>query len=337
MQLIIISGFLGSGKTSLLLAVARQLAEGAGKKVAVIENEVGDIGIDDDFLKENGLNVREIYSGCVCCSLRGDLITTLLALEREYDPEVVLLEPSGVAGPKQVANIFQGYGGEIDGKLILNLIDASRFHELEDFSIPIIRDGIEVADVIVVTKTDLISETALSGLIQRISAYQPKARILPVSLLDDDDVDGLVTEINRACSAGFGLLKEENGLESARRTEEHNHHHDLPEPRVFALEEKLQFSEAKKSNELIAEYTASLEKLTVQLKDAGATIGHLKIMLNAGKQGYLVLSVTSADHPAQRQGCLVAKLAECLLRINVIVYGVDENELAELAGKEFNH
>ncbi|MBT3287694.1 MAG: cobalamin biosynthesis protein P47K, partial [Victivallales bacterium] len=78
MQLIVVSGFLGSGKTTLLLALARELCRDGQRKVAVIENEVGAIGIDDALVADAGLPVREIYSGCICCSLRLDLIRTLL-------------------------------------------------------------------------------------------------------------------------------------------------------------------------------------------------------------------------------------------------------------------
>ena len=89
MELIIISGFLGSGKTTVLLSIVRDAVEKYGKKVAIIENEVGQTGVDDQFLKEQGLDVREIYSGCICCSLRMDLIQTLLELEREHDPTCI--------------------------------------------------------------------------------------------------------------------------------------------------------------------------------------------------------------------------------------------------------
>ena len=75
MNLFVIAGFLGSGKTSLLLAVAKAVSE-SGRKMAIIENEVGKVGIDDIVLRAEGLPVREIYSGCVCCSLRLDLINT---------------------------------------------------------------------------------------------------------------------------------------------------------------------------------------------------------------------------------------------------------------------
>ena len=113
MDLLIIAGFLGAGKTSLLLELVGGLAAGGTRKIAIIENEIGAVGVDDQVLAAEGLPVREIYSGCICCSLRGDLVTTLLELERQEKPDLVILEPSGAAGVRQVQSALVGYGGEM--------------------------------------------------------------------------------------------------------------------------------------------------------------------------------------------------------------------------------
>ena len=109
MHLLILTGFLGSGKTTLLRRIAQAFnATCPDKRMAVIENEVGTVGIDGDFLANDGLTVRQINSGCICCTLRLDLVTTLLDLERTYAPDLIILEPSGVAGPRQVLSALDG-------------------------------------------------------------------------------------------------------------------------------------------------------------------------------------------------------------------------------------
>jgi G3E family GTPase len=98
LKLLLISGFLGSGKTTLLLQIARRLAA-ASQKVAIIENEVGEIGIDGQYLRREGLEVQEMFGGCVCCTLAVDLVTTLRKLEESVQPDRVILEATGVAPP----------------------------------------------------------------------------------------------------------------------------------------------------------------------------------------------------------------------------------------------
>jgi G3E family GTPase len=113
MDILVISGFLGSGKTTLLLAVAKGLVA-SGRKVAIIENEIGKVGVDGETIAAEGLAVKELFSGCICCSLRINLVNTLLELERTTEPDIVIIEPSGVAGPDLLLAALVGYGGVID-------------------------------------------------------------------------------------------------------------------------------------------------------------------------------------------------------------------------------
>ena len=202
MNLIIISGFFGAGKTTVLLAMAKRFSE-RGKKLAIIENEVGKVGVDDARLRAEGLKVKKIYSGCICCSLRMDLIAALLEIERDYEPDVVILEPSGVAGPKQVIGALVGYGGEIDRKIMLSVVDASRFDKIQDMSIPLVTDGIEVADLVVINKCDLVSVDELVHIQSRIHEFRPDAQVIAVSAVTDDGLDDMF----RMVSAGDFSVK----------------------------------------------------------------------------------------------------------------------------------
>ena len=318
MHLIVITGFLGSGKTTLLLEIAKQLSS-EGKKVAIIENEVGDLGIDDCLIKENGYNVREIYSGCICCSLRLDLITTLLAIERDHDPEIVILEPSGVAGPKQVLSAFQGYGGEIDRKIVINIVDASRYLQLENLDMPIIQDGLETADIIVLNKKDLISETELCGLRKKLNKPGSNAEMIPVSMQHTSEVDSLIEKI---CSK-IAEKSQEEDPEPPLQSDK-----NMPEPAVYTLDKKMTYSP-----DMIDRFKENLIEAGKQLSESGAVIGHIKVMMNARKSGYLMLSLTSQDHPPEIKGKLRRDATEINLRINAIAYNVSKERLKEIFQK----
>lgn len=317
MQIIIITGFLGSGKTTLLLEVAKRLSE-QGKKLAIIENEVGEIGIDDFLIRENSYNVREIYSGCICCSLRMDLISTLLMLEREYDPEVVILEPSGVAGPKQVIHALQGYGGEIDSKTVVNIVDVSRFHKLEKLTLPLIRDGLETAELVVMNKTDLISEEGLAGLEARLKEFNDKVPMVPVSLLKSDSIDELIS-----------LICTEPETEKTVDPIDHSNAEKMPEPIVFAMEEKISMT-GKTVEALIDYWVDILGEVAVKLVTEDAVIGHIKVMFNGGKNGYCVISLTSAYHPPVVKGKLKNTKDAIMLRLNAITYNIEKEKLTKI-------
>ena len=104
MRIIILGGFLGSGKTSVLLQLARHLvkrerATSGGVKVAIIENEVGDVGIDDKVLVNEGFSVKNLFAGCACCSLAGELVYSIRMIQKELNPEWLIIEATGIAHP----------------------------------------------------------------------------------------------------------------------------------------------------------------------------------------------------------------------------------------------
>lgn len=318
MEIIIITGFLGSGKTTLLLEIAKKLSE-QGKKIAIIENEVGEVGIDDFIIKGNGYNVREIYSGCICCSLRLDLISTFLMLEREYNPDIIILEPSGVAGPKQVLYALQGYGGEIDHKTVVNIVDVSRFHKLKQLTLPLIRDGLATAELVVMNKIDLVVEEELQELTDKLKEFNNNVQMIPVSLLKDKNIDSLVTEILKYSGKTFG--KAEIQLEPPEKK---------PEPAVYAAEKSLVPETGQSIEQLIDYWINFLRKIAGNLEAEAAVIGHVKLMFNGGKNGYCFISLTSNDHPLVVKGKLKETKEEIKLRINAITYNISKEKLTNI-------
>jgi G3E family GTPase len=320
MELIVISGFLGSGKTSLLLHLAKAVVA-EGRKVAIIENEVGKDGIDGATLAAEGLNVREIYSGCVCCSLRHDLIHTLLELEREVKPDVVFLEPSGVAGPKQIQHCLCGYGGEIDKQTFLVVADAQRLPRIRDFSIPLIHDGLEVADVVAINKADLVSGAHLHELERRVREINPKVDLLCVSATQGFQMDRLIEKIKAHAPGRPAAAPAEYAKGN------------LPEAAIFTGSADVSVPVAVAEQRI----REMLGNLCSQLKaEQGTLIGHLKAILKTRPAGYRVFSVTDANEPVSEKGRLPqGPISQMTVTVNAIVYGMNESLFSNLCKKSF--
>jgi G3E family GTPase len=320
MELLVISGFLGSGKTSLLLLLSKSFVA-AGRKVAIIENEVGQNGIDGDMLKAEGLNVREIYSGCVCCSLRIDLIHTLLELERKVKPDLVILEPSGVAGPKQIKHCLCGYGGDIEKQTFLVVADAKRLPAIRDFSMPLIHDGFEIADVVALNKCDLVSTQQLNELQARIREINPTVDLLCVSATTGFHVDDLLEKINRRASVRPAASPAEHAKGN------------LPKAAIFAATAAIDEPLAQAGQQV----KEMLQSLCAQVKaEKGVLIGHIKAILKTEPTGYLVFSVTAENEPATEKGRLPQeRITHLDLTVNAIVYGADEAAFTALCNERF--
>ena len=218
----IVSGFLGAGKTTL---IKKLLAEALGDtKVVLIENEFGEIGIDGGFLKEAGIEIKEMNSGCICCSLVGDFGTSLKEVMHTYEPERILIEPSGVG---KLSDVMKAVQDVIDTKdVALNsavaVVDASKckmyIKNFGEFFV----NQIAHAGTIVLSRTGNISEEKLSKCIELIREHNGKATIIttPWEELDGKDI--------LAAIEGAGDLKAEMMAElkaNRNKEEEHHHHH----------------------------------------------------------------------------------------------------------------
>ncbi len=163
MKILILGGFLGSGKTSVLLQLAQYLVQqypgSQMSQVAIIENEIGQIGIDDKLLRGNGYTVRDIFSGCVCCSLNSDLLSGVQEIKSTIDPEWLIIEATGVAFPDKIAeSLFTNLGIVAQ---IVTLVDASRWQRIRMPLANLIEGQLSDAHLILINKTDLVEETVL--------------------------------------------------------------------------------------------------------------------------------------------------------------------------------
>jgi G3E family GTPase len=323
MKLLIIAGFLGSGKTTFLLKLARAFSARATGKLAIIENEVGQTGVDDQHLQAEGLPVREIYSGCICCSLRLDLIHTLLELEREHAPDLVILEPSGVASPRQVLNALQGYGGEIHGIEVVVLVDAPRFQAIQDLSIPLITDGIHAADTILLNKIDLVSQGEISDLTTRIRQIRPDAKIQPVSAVSDDSISELVDALVRQPTAA--PKPPDPDMPAAEPPA------DAPRPTVHTHETNLTFARPIPAEQLQDQLGQMVGELAANIKDGGAKlIGHIKGIIRGHGNGFYLVSLTDFNQPPQAKGRLGKEISQATITLNTIVYEIEKDTLHTL-------
>jgi len=179
-RLLLIAGFLGSGKTTLTINLARA-AVARGKKVAILVNEIGAIGIDNQLMRQLELNVFQLFGGCICCSLAGDLVSSLQQLDMAYDPDLVMVEPSGAAEPGNILNALPYYDGRpLDNITTLALLDPTRLSELYEVLTPLITRQAQGADWLVVTKADLAQPEEVEVAVRIATGINPRARLVKV-------------------------------------------------------------------------------------------------------------------------------------------------------------
>ena len=184
MNLIILSGLLGSGKTSLILSLAHFIVENeetAKSNLVIIENEVGDIGIDDKVLKSGGFSVRELFAGCICCQLTSDLIITLNDIDEKINPKWVIIETTGLAYPGKILGNLNKYGKGIESIRTVTIVDAERFNELTDIIPVLVETQVSQGDTILINKIDLVAESELEYVENCVKKLNEKAILYKVS------------------------------------------------------------------------------------------------------------------------------------------------------------
>lgn len=185
MQLIVLTGFLGSGKTTAMLALAREL-HATGAKVAMLVNEIGEIGIDGAMLRRIGANVWELAGGCICCTLTAELTGTLAEIGRNFAPDYVLLEPSGASQPETVGRALRaGAGEELAGGSWLALVDPLRLEELLAVLEPLMEAHVRCADAILIPKVDLATTSQIESARRWVQGLRPELRCVQINLRDE--------------------------------------------------------------------------------------------------------------------------------------------------------
>ena len=225
----IISGFLGAGKTTLIKKLLKDAL--AGTKVVLIENEYGEIGIDGGFLKESGIEIREMNAGCICCSLVGDFGTSLREVMAAYAPERILIEPSGVGKLSDVMRAINDASEHTEMHLnsAAAVVDASKCKVyLKNFG-EFFNNQIAYAGTIILTRTDKVSEEKIAECVELLREYNKDATIIttPIAELDGKMI---LNTIEGTADLQKALLEEVlNADYDDEDEDEHEHHHDHDE------------------------------------------------------------------------------------------------------------
>ena len=223
----IISGFLGAGKTTLIKKLLKEAY--ADEQVVLIENEFGEIGIDGGFLKEAGIQIREMNSGCICCSLVGDFGTSLKEVVDKYHPDRILIEPSGVGKLSDVIKAVQGVQGDVD--IVLNsyttVVDAKKCKMyMRNFG-EFFNNQVEYAGAIIMSRTDIIDEKKAQQAMELLRGINAKAAIIttPIEKLDGKKI---LEVMEKPVSLEEELMSEEEVCPECGHVHEHgeHHHHD---------------------------------------------------------------------------------------------------------------
>ncbi len=222
----IISGFLGAGKTTLIKKLLKEAL--AGTKVVLIENEFGQIGIDGGFLKESGIEIKEMNSGCICCSLVGDFGTSLLEVIDTYQPERILIEPSGVGKLSDVMKAVENVkaGGEAHLNSAVVVVDASKckmyMKNFGEFFI----NQIEYAGTVILSRTAAMKQEKIEEAVALIRQHNGKATVITTPW--EELEGGMILETIEGASDLEAELMQEvlaHREEHHHHDEEHHHHH----------------------------------------------------------------------------------------------------------------
>ena len=218
----IISGFLGAGKTTFIKKMLEEVF--SGEKVVLVENEYGEVGIDGGFLKDSGIEIKELNSGCICCSLVGDFNRSLNEVIETYHPDRILIEPSGVGKLSDVMSSVKDMEKNHDVKLnaLVTVANAMKaIKQMKAFG-EFFNNQIENATTVVLSRTQNMKEEKLELCVKEIQKLNPKAAIITTPW---DSISGeqILKVIEQQDSLMQEMMKE---YEEHHHDHEHEHHHD---------------------------------------------------------------------------------------------------------------
>lgn len=189
-RILIVGGFLGSGKTSVIMRLAKYLTQiKSTAKIAIIENEIGEVQVDGSMIEQGGFTVQNLFSGCVCCTLSGELFDSIRQIEKELDPDIIVLEATGVAIPGSIKEkIVEYLGADVR---VCCVADAKRWMRIYRALEQLVIDQLSDADCILINKIDNLDEETLEKVEESIRKLTGGTDIYRVSALDGISPDVL--------------------------------------------------------------------------------------------------------------------------------------------------
>ena len=321
MRLLVLTGFFGSGKTTFLLRALRLASRETGLRTVLVQNEIGRVGVDPEVFRDCGLEVKELLGGCICCDLATRLVSVLNTLVSEKSADMVCVEASGLATPGMVRQILAGTDLAALPLLQVNILDAARLHRIEKaIAMPVIRQGIETADLCVINKTDAAPEGFREIFEELVQEIRPGVRIHYTNLSASDTLPDYLAEPLREFFLGAMPAASGTGPCGAIS---HEHGHG-GRPSVCAMEIECP-SPARHSSEKLR---SAFDDLIRGIGGAGGLIGHVKAALIGDGGEHHFLNSTGIGRPEGAP--LPDSIVVGRVIINVIAWRIAQPSLESL-------
>lgn len=191
MKISILGGFLGSGKTSVILQLAKYIVGNnieKATKVVILENEIGEISIDDKLLRNDGYEVANMFSGCICCTMSGELVIGLHNIIRDFNPELIIMEATGVAYPHNIRETINRSIPDVEC-IVTCVTDAKRWKRLINPMEMLLKDQLTASDVILINKIDMVDKDTLAEVEASIRTFNDEANFFNISAAEQIDIE----------------------------------------------------------------------------------------------------------------------------------------------------
>lgn len=353
MLTLVIGGFLGSGKTTAIINTGKYLVD-KGQRVAIIVNEIGEIGIDGDVINKFGFDTKEITNGCICCSLKMSLRSTVIMLYKNYNPDILLIEPTGIAFPNVIKREIElmdlGEGADIAP--LVTLIDGSRFKhllkEMKHFS----KRQIEDAEILAINKIDLMDSMQLPIVHESVQQLNNKAKVIQISandtnekfydfmdmILPEEILNGsanIVPQVTKTVETkpsstpanGISLVSKDQ-MEIIKDEQDTESSIDASGVATYAAEYKIKSSTDLEKAKMISKDIMTKIKAEV-MKHSPEFIGHIKMFLDS-EDDTVKMNVTAYFEEPQLELIETGKNENFKLKILSAISNMEKDELVKI-------
>jgi G3E family GTPase len=311
----IIGGFLGSGKTTTLLRLGKHLSE-TGHKIAIIVNEIGEIGLDGDTLSSTGIVTEELTSGCICCTLKISMEYTLSKLSDDFHPDVIIIEPTGIAFPRQIKeDIGLMKIDDLSFAPIVNIIDGTRFNTEIKQTPKFILTQIEDAEILCINKVDIAEEEKVTEVRNFLEEINPEAEVIEFSAKEADE------KFQRLIDLLAGKSKERESREAINSIEVSE---------VSSYSGELTIKDCELEEQKAEKYaTDVLTSISKQVKKLNPDfVGHIKIAIEY--PGTLMKASITSSESIPNIEFFETKVKDCSLKFLSAVTNVEKEELVKI-------
>ncbi len=363
MKIYIISGFLGSGKTTLLLSLARFFSDN-DYRTAIIENEIGNVPVDSVLLKSQGFSVKELFAGCICCSIRQDLAIAVKDIKQSVDTDILLIEPTGVAAPDIVTDIIREALDDEDSLETLLVVDYKRVGTEVDpkkylMKLPFLTRSLQVCDYLLLNIPENVDTNVLKSVTEVLSRVAGGKQLYVLDARNQQKVNKFITEIG--AGSGFNCLASSvpgpnrSGLVLAVASTtaspdrngpflDHVHYENtavVTFSKVFSpavnSEMGIPRDIASKAKEMMMHISNDVQKTAFDAEGHSNVEGHIKAYVSTSIEGEvqdgLFLNATQFGSKISMQGKILTGNKQLSLVINAIVYGMSQDDLEQIIHK----